>query len=447
MSLSPANVQQQPARELPPLDANYGKAVRLGLFILLVGLGGFLLWAVFAPLDEGVPMAGVVSVESKRKRVDHLTGGIIAKIAVREGQLVKEGDELVVLDEVQTRAALNAVESQWRSSLAAEARLTAEQSGLAAVRFPKELADAAANPDVATIMRAQSELFRSRRNALTGELRIIRESVAGLEQQIQSLDQLALGRQQQILLFNEQLTSFRKLHAGNFVSRNQLIEVERQLAEVQTKQSEDLANIAAVRARLAEFRMRGGQRETEYRREVETQLTDVQKEVATLGERAAALRDTNTRLVLRAPVSGTVVELAYHTIGGVIKPGDRILDIVPAGDDLIVEAQVGPQYIDRVRAGLLADVHFDAYLRNIEPPVVSGKVKVVSADAVTDPRTGVQFYTLRVTVPASELKKLGDLQIQPGMQGTVMVKTGERSLLVYLLRPLFRRFNTAMGER
>jgi membrane fusion protein, protease secretion system len=215
---------------------------------------------------------------------------------------------------------------------------------------------------------------------------------------------------------------------------------------VQTKQSEDLANIAAVRARLAEFRMRGGQRETEYRREVETQLADVQKEVATLAERLTGIRDTSTRLVLRAPVAGTVVDLAYHTVGGIIKPGDRILDILPVGDDLVVEAQLGPQYIDRVHAGLPADVHFDAYLRNIEPPVVSGKVKVVSADALTDPRSGAQYYTVRVTVPAAELKKLGDLQIQPGMQGTVMVKTGERSMMAYLLRPLFRRFNTAMGE-
>lgn len=230
------------------------------------------------------------------------------------------------------------------------------------------------------------------------------------------------------------------------MSRNQLIDVERQLAEVQTKQSEDLANIAAVRARLAEFRMRGGQRETEYRREVETQLAEVQKEVAVLSERLTAVRDTNTRLVLRAPVAGTIVDLAYHTIGGTIKPGDRIMDILPVGDDLVIEAQLGPQYIDRVRAGLPADVHFDAYLRNIEPPVVSGTVKVVSADALTDPRTGVQYYSARITVPAPELKKLGDLKIQPGMQGTVMVKTGERSMMAYLLRPLLRRFNTALGE-
>jgi HlyD family type I secretion membrane fusion protein len=432
--------------ELVP-DADYAKVVRLGIWLLVIGFGGFMAWAVFAPLDEGVPMPGVVSVESKRKRVDHLAGGIIAKILVRDGQQVQAGDDLVVLDEVQTNAALNAIQSQWRVALATDARLSAERAALAAIQFPRELRDSAAEPEVSAVMRVQSELFRARREALKGELAIIRESVAGLEQQLKSLDQLGLGRQQQIQLFHEQLASFRKLHADNFVSRNQLIEVERQLAEVQTKQSEDLANIADVRARLAEFRMRGGQRDAEYRREVETQFADVQKEVATLGERMAALRDTSTRLALRAPVSGTVVDLAYHTIGGVIKPGDRILDIVPDGDELIIEAQLGPQYIDRVRAGLPADVHFDAYLRNIEPPVISGTVKVVSADVLTDPRTGAQFYALRVSVPMDELKKLKGLELRPGMQGTVMVKTGERTLLTYLLRPLFRRFNSALGER
>lgn len=216
---------------------------------------------------------------------------------------------------------------------------------------------------------------------------------------------------------------------------------------MQTKQSEDLSNIAAVRARLAEFRMRGAQRQIEYRREVETQLADVQKDVATLGERHTSQRDVHQRLVLSAPVAGAVVDLAVHTIGGVVKPGERIMDVVPEGDELIVEAQVPPQYIDRVRAGLPADVHFDAYMDRADRPVVAGKVLVVSADALTDARSGASYYAMRVAVPGTELRKLGALQLQPGMQATVMVKTGERSLLVYLARPLLRRFSTALSER
>jgi protease secretion system membrane fusion protein len=152
------------------------------------------------------------------------------------------------------------------------------------------------------------------------------------------------------------------------------------------------------------------------------------------------------RLVLRAPVSGVVVDLAFHTIGGIIKPGDRIMDIVPQGDELIVEAQMPTQYIDRISKGQPADVHFDAYLNQVKQPVVSGKIVTVSADALTEPRTGTQYYSMRVSVSGAELKKMGDFKIQPGMQTTVIVKTGERSMLAYLIRPLFRRFSTALGE-
>ena len=437
----------QPENPTPLMpDANYAGAVRVGLWVLAVGFGGFIGWAAFAPLDEGIPAPGVVSVESKRKRIDHLTGGLIDKILVRDGEQVQEGQELIVLDEAQAKAALNAALSQWRIAAATEARLRAERDELEGIEFPKELVMAARDPEAASAMHAQEQLFISRRAALAGELRIIAESVRGLELQISSLDQLQYGRGKQVQLFKQQLTSFRKLHAQGFVSRNQLLEQERQLAEVQSKQSEALANIALVNARLGEFRMRGAQRETEYRRDVETQLAELQKDVASSAERLAALQDSFSRLVIRAPVSGTVVELAFHTLGGVVKPGERILDIVPQGDELIVEARVAPQYIDRVHAGLPADVHFDAYTSRARQPVIAGKVLLVSADAIADARTGAQFYAMRVAVPASELKKLGSLQLQPGMQGTVMVKTGERSLLVYLTRPLLRRFTAAMGE-
>lgn len=443
MSLSLQN--PMPVGDAMP-NADYRSAVRAGLWVLVIGFCGFFAWAAFAPLDEGVPAPGVVSVESTRKRIDHLTGGLVEKILVREGERVRAGQELVVLDEAQAKAALNAALSQWRIAAATEARLQAERDGLQSISFPNELTEASGAPEVAAAMRAQTELFRSRRNALEGELRIIHESARGLALQLRSLSELQAGRGKQVQLFQQQLASFRNLNEQGFVSRNQLLELERQLAEVQSKESETLANMALVNARLAEFRMRGAQRVTEHRREVESQLAEVQRDVAVLGERLAAQRDTFSRLVIRAPVSGIVVDLAFHTVGGVIKAGDRILDIVPEGDELILEARVAPQYIDRVHAGLPADVHFDAYMSRAERPVIAGKVLVVSADVLADSRTGEQYYSMRVAVPAAELEKLGKLQLQPGMQGTVMVRTGERSLLVYLARPLLRRFTAAMGE-
>ena len=434
------------ALDVAPLpNADYRSVLRLGLWILLVGFGGFLLWAFLAPLDEGIPAPGLVSVESSRKRVDHASGGIIEQILVREGQTVQAGDPLVELNEIQWRSAVQATRSQYQTALATLSRLRAERDAAAAIAFPAELANTN-DSEVLKIIAAQTGLFRARREALAGELRIIRESVRGLEQQLASLAQLRVGRDLQVALFREQLDSYQNLKKSGFLSRNHVIEVERQLAEVQGRQSEDLANIAGINARLGELRIRGAQREAEYRREVETLLADAQREVATLGERQIAQQDTLTRLVIRAPVAGRVVDLAYHTLGGVVKPGERILDIVPLDDEVIVEARMAPQHIDRLHVGLPADVHLEAYANRAEQPVVTGQIKVVSADALVDAKTGLPYFAVRVAVPRSEVSKLGDVKLLPGMLATVMVKTGERTLAAYLARPLLRRFRTSLTE-
>jgi len=431
-----------------PLDADYGRVLWRGVLLLLLGLGGFVAWAMLAPLDEGIPAEGAVAVETSRKRVDHLTGGLIEQIRVREGQTVRMGDELLVLNETQSKSALNATQGQRYTALATLDRLRAERDGAALLRFDPELVKASTtNAEAAAAMGAQADLFRSRRVALEGELRIIRESVRGLEQQLTSLSQLKVEREKQIALLNEQVVSYRELRTAGFVSRNSLLDLERQMAEVTSRQGEDLSNIAGVNAKLAEFRMRGTQRQTEYRREVETQLADVQRDFSILTERLAGQRDTFERLVLRAPVSGKVVDMAFHTLGGVVRPGDRILDIVPENDALIVEARVAPQFIDSLHAGQPADVHFDAYASRIQRPVIRGELAVVSADALKDERTGHPYYAMRVTVPPNEARRLGDLRLLPGMQTTVMVKTGERTLMTYLLNPLQRRFQTGLRER
>jgi membrane fusion protein, protease secretion system len=433
--------------EPPHPDTDYPQILRRGLWIVLAGFGGFLAWATLAPLDEGIPASGVVVAESNRKRIEHLHGGIVEQIRVREGQRVKAGEELIVLNETQGRSALNATQTQHLTATATLSRLLAERDGAPAIPFPAELRSAAVDaPEVAALMRSQESLFRSRRDALEGELRIIRESVRGLEIQLASLAQLRQGRETQIALFEEQLASFRDLRKHGFVSRNNLLELERQLAEVQSKLSEDMSNIAGVNARLAEFRMRGAQREAEYRREVEGQISEIQREVATLGEQLNAQQDTVARLVLRAPVDGTVVDLTTHTVGGVVKPGDRVMDIVPEDDSLVIEARLAPPYVDRIHVGLPAHVHFDVHSVRIDRPMVSGEVTTVSADVLQDPRSGEPYFAVRIRVGPDEAAKLGSLRLQPGMPTTVMVKTGERSLMVYLMQPLLRRATTAFTE-
>ncbi len=427
-------------------DTDYRKPLRLGALLLVVGLGGFAGWAAVAPLDEAIPAEGIVAVESNRKRIEHLSGGVVEQILVKDGDRVKAGDPLVGLNRVLGQSQLNAVQTQWMTAVANLARLRAERDASAGIAFPPELMALREQPEAASLMQAQEQLLRSRRLALEGELRIIRESVRGLETQLASLGQLKAGRETQIALFNEQLQSFRNLRTEGFVSRNNVLEIERQLAEVQSKQSEDLSNIAAINTRLAEFRMRASQREMEYRREVEAQMGDFQRDAATLTERLTAQQDNVERLVIRAPVAGKVVDLAVHTVGGVVRPGDRLMDLVPEADGLVVEARMPTQYVDRVHAGLPADVRFDAYADRAARPALTGQVMLVSADALRDERSGITYYQLRVTVPAGEARKLGQVQLRPGMPATVMVKTGERTLMAYLARPLLRRLDGAFSE-
>jgi len=426
----------------PPLT----REIRIGVAIVVLAVGGFFLWAGFVPLDAGIPAHGRLVVESQRKRVEHLTGGIVGEILVKEGQRVRRGEELVLLDETQTRAALRAAEQQWWTSLAVEARLVAELSGAATPHFPDEIESRRNDPLVRTIVAAQQEAFRTRRAAFDGETEILRSSRRGLEVQLRSLDALKRGRERQVKLLDEQVTAATALRDQGYVSRNQALEIERQLAEIQSRQGEDLASISATQTRLAELRLRESQHWVDTRRDLEASLVETRRDSALLAEKVAAIRDTYARLSIRAPVAGTVVDLAVTTVGGVVQAGDRIMEIVPDGDQLIVEARLDPRYVDRVRAGLSADLHFDAYMNLAMRPLATGQVKTVSADAMMDDRTGTPYYVLRVAIPPTERRRLGDVKLQPGMLCSVMVKTGEQTLLAYLTRPIVRRFFGTFSE-
>jgi len=420
--------------------------IRLGMRIILVALGGFFLWAGTAPLDEGIPAPGVLAVESKRKQVAHLSGGIVGKILVKDGQRVRAGDELIKLDATQANAALRTAEQRWWTALATAARLQAEAAGAAGITWPRELQMRRGESTIDAIVATQQDVFRTGRTASAGEIGIIREAQRGLEIQLHSLDALKASRERQVTLFTEQVASAKTLREQGYVSRNQALDIERQLAEIQSRQSEDLANISAVNARLADLRMRETQYRVNQRREAEAALADVRNDLGSLGQQVAALRDTHDRLAVRAPVSGTVVDLAVTTLGGVVKPGDRLLDIVPDEEDLIVEARLDPRYIDRVHPGLPAELRLDAYLNRAMGPLVAGEVRLVSADAIRDERTGAVFYSLQVTIPAAQRARLGAARLQSGMLCSVMIKTGERTLLTYLTRPLVRRFSDSLTE-
>lgn len=431
---------------VPPLRTDSRSAARWGMIALIFGFGGFVLWAAFAPLDEGVPAPGVVNVESKRKTVQHLRGGIVREIRVQEGSVVKEGDVLIVLNDVEARAQLDIVQAQWWSALAQEARLIAEQSGAATIRFPEALT-ASDDPRALDAMRIQEGLFRTRREALASQLRILEENLKGLREQIAGMEALQAGKQRQIELLEAELKSMRELAREGFLPQVRLMEIERMLADLSGSRANDLANIARTRNSIAEVQLRMAAIRQEFQQEVQQRLSEVQKEVENNRDRLTALREEVARAELRAPVDGTVVGLNVFTVGGVIQPGQVLMEIVPEDESMLVEVHIPTHLIEKVHPGLEADIRF-ATVRGAMMPPITGTLITVSADRLIDPHTGMPYFLGRVQVSKEGLETLIRTRhpIHPGMPADVVIKTGERTLLQYLINPLTSRIASALKE-
>jgi protease secretion system membrane fusion protein len=338
------------------------------------------------------------------------------------------------------------VRSQFLVSAASEARLLAERTGQATIRFPQELLAEQEIPEVKEAMASQILLFNSRRDALRGESAILRESIAGLRQQIIGLQAQAEAKKTQMELLREQATSLRDLTRDGFYPRNRLLEIERSLAQVSGEHSDILANLASSRNQIAELELRILQRRQEFQREVETELAQVQRDTGALRERLTAVTDELQRIVIQAPVDGMVVGLRVHTQGGVIAPGATIMDIAPLNEPLIIEARVAPHLIDRVHAGLAVKVMFPAFNASTTP-TVEGRVRSISADLVPDPNPQLPAaYLAHIEVTPESMKKLGTRQIRTGMPADVVITTGERTLLGYLLKPLTNRIAVSFKE-
>lgn len=438
------------AKDSQGLDTDEKSVIRFGMMTLVIGFGGFMLWAALAPLDEGIPGGGVVSVDTKRKTIQHLRGGIVEAISVREGDHVKAGDVLVRLNDTDLKAQLDIVQGQYYQVKAQETRLRAERDGKATVEFPEELVKAGkTDPRADEAMRAQLQLFQARKSSQASELGAMDESITGLVQQIKGMESIQAGKKTQIDLINKELSSLRELANEGFVPRNKLYDMERVLADLSGTRGDDLARIARAQSAIAETKLRKIQRVQEFRKEVETQLADVQREVGSQSDKLTAVKEEFERTVIKAPTDGAVVAMEAHTIGGVIRPGERIMDIVPEGDALVIEAQLPVNLIDKIKVGQLATIHLQIVVGGGANPTIEGKLTKVSADRLTDPRTGMPYYSARIEItPNGEAELIKHkIKPQPGMQADVVIKTGERTLLQYLMKPLMSRISAGMKEQ
>ena len=420
-------------------------AGRLGLWALAIGFGGFLLWAAIAPLDEGVAAAGVVAIDTKRKTVQHLSGGIVKEVLVREGDEVNEGQSLIRLDSAVARANHESVRQRYLGLRAMQGRLQAEQTGAGSIAFHPDLQAAATDPLIRQQMQNQEQLFLTRRSLLRSDLQSIEESIQGQEGLLQAYSGMLENRRNQLRLINEELTNLRGLVKEGYAPRNRQMEMERLAAESSTAIADLQGNTVRARRAIGELRQRALSRQQEYRKEVETQLADVSREVLSDNEKLHAVTDDLARTEIKAPASGQVVGLAVQTVGGVVQPGQKLMDIVPKDAPLLLEARVAPHLIDRVHADLPVDVRFSSFAHSPQL-VVDGKVVSISGDLLTEPQTNISYYLARVQVTPEGLKHLGKRQLQPGMPVEVIFKTGERSMLTYLLHPLTKRLAASMIE-
>lgn len=421
--------------------------IRLGFWVLVIGFGLFLAWAAWAPLDEGVSAPATVSVESRRKTIQHLQGGVIKSVAVQEGQWVKEGDTLVVLDEATVRAQYEAIRQNYLSQRAFESRLLAEATDQRQVTFHADLLSAK-DPVAQQLMAVQQQVLTARRAARVAEISAAEQTITGYEAQIVGLRQVRESRLSQASLQQRQLGNVKALAEEGFAPRNQALQLEQQQADLRASLSDLETNIERTKNAIAEMRLRIAQRMQEHLKEVSSQLADVRREVAANEERLTAISADLARMVIKSPVEGQVVALALaQRGGGVVTPGQRLMDIAPKGEAMLLDAKVPPQVIDRVKAGDLAEVRFSAFA-NTPTLVVHGRVKSLSSDAISEQAGSavVTFYLARVEITPEGMRSLGSRSMQPGMQAEVLIKTGERSLLTYLLHPLSKRIAAAMTE-
>ena len=427
------------------IDTDLTKYIRLGWWIVIGGLGSFLLWASLAPLDKGVPLTGTVAVASSKKAIQHETGGTVEAILVKEGDIVKAGDVLVRMNNVQAGADAETARVQYIAARTMQARLEAERDGKIGVALPKEFANETKDARVLENISLQKQISSSRQAALRSELSAIDENIAGLISQMQGLEDSVTSKREQKALITEQLAGMRDLAKEGYMATNRVLESEQTLAGINANISADIGNINRSKSQVSELKMQKIQRNQEYQKEVRTQLSEAQKQADALQNQLKGLDRNVQNIDIKAPVAGTVVGLSVFTKGAVVAPGFKLMDIVPVEDSLVVEGHLPVHLVDKVYAGLPVSLIFTAFNQN-KTPHIPGEVVNVSADRFIEEQTGQPYYKVTSKVAPEGIKMTYNLKIRPGMPVDMFVKTGERTMMNYLLKPILDHLKLSMSE-
>lgn len=433
---------QAPLPQTQQVQTDIDAPRRTGLLILFAVFGVFGIWAAFAPIQGAAHAQGTVTVSSYKKSIQHLEGGMIDKILVQNGDHVEAGQVLLEMDGTQSLAQLEIANSQSVALMALEARLIAERDGLESIHYPAALprTDATAVAEMA----AQDQVFKARKASRDGNVAVLEQRIEQLRSRISGLEAMKESKELLAASFNQELVDTRILLEQGFSDKLRLREMERSYAVYKGEAAELLANVSATQMQVGETQLQILQLENEFRSEVVTHLSETQTRLKDVRERMTALNDVASRTKVRAPVAGIVTGMQFHTEGGVIGPGTLIAEVVPQSDDLVIESRVSLIDIDRVHEGQEATIRFSSF--GNRTPTIYGNVLSVSADAVTDQRTGMPYYLARVTVNPESLEALNGLTLVPGMPAEVFIASGPRTFLQYVMKPLSNSMARSLKE-
>lgn len=423
-----------------------GSVIKFGLVIVIVFLAIFVLWAGIAPLDSASVAQGSVVLNSSRKTIQHLEGGIITEILVKEGDMVVTGQPLVKLNQLSAKAEKESLLVKLQTALATEARLIAERDNSEEIKFDDLLLANIADEQVAKIIDSQQKLFEARHNDINGQIELLEQRIAQLDEEQEGIKSQHLAAAAQRKLIDEEVKMTEELHEKGLASKTRVLTLKRGKSSIEGTIGNLLTDAARVKEKISELQTEIHTVQNKYTRDVMNELKDVQAQLVELKEKFSAKSDTFERTVISAPQSGKITGLKYHTVGGVITPGAAIMDIVPQDDNLIVEAKVSPNDIDVIHDGLQAKVMLTAY-RSRSVPRLDGNVIYVSADKFSDEKNGFGYFMARVEIDKKELEELSDeIKLYPGMPAEVFIITGSRTFLGYLLTPLRDTFHRAFRE-
>lgn len=419
--------------------------LRAGIAALVLLGGGMGGWAATTELSGAVVAPGVLVVDSHVKKIQHPTGGVVGEIRVKEGDRVAAGDLLVRLDGTVTGANLGVITKGLDETSVRQGRLEAEREGLSEIVFPKSITARASDPEIAALIEGEQRLFQLRRKARTGKKAQLQERLGQQREQIGGLQEQVDAKADEIKLIESELEGVRELWRKRLVTLNRLTLLEREARRLKGERGQLLAAIAESKGKISETELQILQIDQDLRSEVAKELREVEAKAAELSEKKVAAEDQLNRIEIRAPQTGLVHQLAVHTVGGVVSPGDPLMLIVPDSDELVIDSKVQPQDIDQVTIGQTALLRLSAFSQRTTPEL-HGAVTRIGADLTQDQKTGQSFYTISIKVPKDEYAKVKSLKLVPGMPVEAFVQTGDRTAMSYLLKPMTDQIARAFKE-